>query len=374
MTFDVRKSLALAAGVLAIAAPAASAGAPGPQVIATGLDNPRGLDFGLGGELWVAEAGRGGSDCTLENPEGGAGCFGKTGAITKIDKRGNKKRVVSNLPSVASQSGNEASGPSDISFTLGGLLGYFTVGLGANPAQREQYPQTAGMGKLYRVLPTGHVAGVAGDVAGYEAAHNPDADQPTAEVDSNPNSVDATGLHVAVADAGGNSLIRYGLRGPETLGVIPFKMSPAPEIPDFPVPPGTPIPTQSVPTSIVRGPDGAYYVGQLTGFPFPTGGASVWRIVPGQAPTEYATGFTTINDLAFGKDGALYVLQMTSATLIGPPTPGKLIRVPKRGPRTEIAPGTLTSPTGLAVDGNYAYVANKGDQAGAGEIVKLPLR
>lgn len=374
MTIDVRKSLALAAGVLAIAAPAASA-TTGPQVIATGLDNPRGLDFGLGGELYVAEAGRGGSDCTLQNPEGeGAGCFGKTGAITKIDRRGNKKRVVSDLPSVASPTGGEASGPTDISFTLGGLLGYFTVGLGANPAQREQYPQTAGMGKLYRLLPTGHVAGVAGDPAGYEAANNPDADQPTAEVDANPNSVDATGLHVAVADAGGNSLIRYGLRGPETLDVIPFKMSPAPEIPDFPVPPGTPIPTQSVPTSIVRGPDGAYYVGQLTGFPFPTGGASVWRIVPGQAPTEYATGFTTINDLAFGKDGTLYVLQMTSATLIGPPTPGKLIRVPKRGPRTEIAPGTLTSPTGLAVDGNFAYVSNKGDQAGAGEIVKLPLR
>jgi hypothetical protein len=260
-----------------------------------------------------------------------------------------------------------------VSFTLGGLLGYYTVGLGANPSVRQEFPQTAAMGKLYTFLPTGHTTAV-GDPAAYEAAKNPDADQPTAEVDSNPNSVDATGLHVAVADAGGNSLLRYGLRGPETLGVIPFKTSPAPEIPDFPVPPGTPIPTQSVPTSIVRGPDGAYYVGQLTGFPFPTGGASVWRIVPGQAPTEYATGFTTITDLAFGKDGTLYVLQMTSATLIGPPTPGKLIAVPKRGPRREIAPGTLQSPTGLAVDSQFAYVSNKGDQAGAGEIVKLPLR
>jgi len=360
MTIDVRKSLALAAGVFALAA--APAAATGPQVIASGLDNPRGLDFGFAGELYVAESGRGGSDCTLPNDA----CFGKTGAITKIDKRGHKKRVVGNLPSVASPSGGEATGPSDVSFTLGGLLGYFTVGLGGHPDMRAEHPQTAGMGKLYRLLPTGHVAGVAGDPAAYEGANNPDADQPTAEVDSNPNSVDASGLHVTVADAGGNSLIRYGLRGPDTLGVIPFKV--------FPGPDGSPIPTQSVPTSIVRGPDGAYYVGQLTGFPFPTGGASVWRIVPGQAPTEYATGFTTINDLAFGKDGTLYVLQMTSATLIGPPTPGKLIRVPKRGARSELAPGTLQSPTGLAVDANYAYVSNKGDQAGAGEIVRIPLR
>src|SRR4051812_36815304 len=109
MTIDVRKTLALAVGVLAIAAPAATASG-GPHVIASGLDNPRGLDFGSGGELYVAEAGRGGSDCTLENPEGGgAGCFGKTGAITKIDKRGTKQRVVSNLPSVASPTGGEAS-------------------------------------------------------------------------------------------------------------------------------------------------------------------------------------------------------------------------------------------------------------------------
>ncbi len=371
MTIDVRKSLALAAGLLALTAPVAAAS--GPQVIASGLDNPRGLDFGFAGELYVAESGRGGSDCSLSSPERGESCFGKTGAITKIDKRGNKKRVIGNLPSLASPTGGEATGPSDVSFTLGGLVGYYTIGLGANPAVRKQFPQTAGMGKLYTFLPTGHTTAV-GDPAAYEAAKNPDADQPTAEVDSNPNSVEASGLHVTVADAGGNSLIRYGLRGPETLGVIPFKMSPAPEIPDFPVPPGTPIPTQSVPTSIVRGPDGAYYVGQLTGFPFPTGGASVWRIVPGQAPTEYATGFTTINDLAFGKDGTLYVLQMTSATLIGPPTPGKLIRVPKRGARTELAPGTLQSPTGLAVDEQYAYVSNKGDQAGAGEIVRIPLR
>jgi hypothetical protein len=317
--------------------------------------------------------GRRGSECIGTSPDGGTACFGRSGAITKIDRRHGQRRIVRNLPSLASPNGNEASGPSDVSFTLGGLLGYVTVGLGANPAVREQFPQTAGMGKLYRLLPTGHMS-VAADPAGFEAAKNPDADQPTAEVDSNPYSVDATGARVAVADAGGNDVVAFGLRGPSLLGVLPFKTSPAPDIPGFPVPPGTPIPTQSVPTSVVRGPDGAYYVGQLTGFPFPTGGASVWRIVPGQAPTEYATGFTTINDLAFGKDGTLYVLQMTSTTLIGPPTPGKLIRVPKRGPRTELAPGTLQSPTGLAVDDKFAYVSNKGDQAGAGEIVKIPLR
>ncbi len=38
------------------------------------------------------------------------------------------------------------------------------------------------------------------------------------------------------------------------------------------LPPGTKIPMQAVPNSVVQGPDGAWYVGQLTGFPFPVGG------------------------------------------------------------------------------------------------------
>jgi hypothetical protein len=36
---------------------------------------------------------------------------------------------------------------------------------------------------------------------------------------------------------------------------------------------------QAVPTSVAVAPDGAYYVGQLTGFPFPVGGARVFRVV-----------------------------------------------------------------------------------------------
>jgi hypothetical protein len=35
---------------------------------------------------------------------------------------------------------------------------------------------------------------------------------------------------------------------------------------------------------VVVGPDGAYYVSQLTGFPFPVGAANVYRVVPGSAP------------------------------------------------------------------------------------------
>ena len=45
-----------------------------------------------------------------------------------------------------------------------------------------------------------------------------------------------------------------------------------------------------MPTAVVRGPDGAWYVSQLTGFPFTKGSASIWRIGASGEPTEYASG------------------------------------------------------------------------------------
>jgi hypothetical protein len=138
------------------------------------------------------------------------------------------------------------------------------------------------------------------------------------------------------------------------------------------VPAGTPIPVQSVPTSVVLK-DEKVYVGELTGFPFVPGLAKVWVIERGQAPRVYAEGFTLIVDLAWGKDGSLYVLEIATDTLLGPPSPGALIRVKPDGSREELAAGKLTSPTGLALHGRFAYVSNHGTEAGAGEVVRIPL-
>ena len=53
-----------------------------------------------------------------------------------------------------------------------------------------------------------------------------------------------------------------------------------------------PFPRDAVPTGVALGPDGAYYVPTLTGFPFTAGTAAVYRVVPGQAPTVYASNLT----------------------------------------------------------------------------------
>ena len=71
------------------------------QVVASGLDNPRGLVFGADGALYVTEAGRGGPStlCTTqpENPTGPLRCYGPSGAITRVTATG-QQRFVTGLP------------------------------------------------------------------------------------------------------------------------------------------------------------------------------------------------------------------------------------------------------------------------------------
>ena len=88
----------------------------------------------------------------------------------------------------------------------------------------------------------------------------------------------------------------------------------------------------AVPTGVVKGPDGAYYMSQLTGFPFPVRGAKVFRVDPATgAYTTYASGFTMAMDLDFGRDGTLYVLEIDSDTLLAPGTEGAIWAVPPGG-------------------------------------------
>ena len=52
------------------------------EVLAEGLNAPRGITVGADGSIWVAEAGSAGETC-LDEAAGGF-CFGPTGAITRI--------------------------------------------------------------------------------------------------------------------------------------------------------------------------------------------------------------------------------------------------------------------------------------------------
>ena len=80
------------------------------DVIASGLNNPRGLNFGPDGALYVAEAGSGGAGPRAEGPEG-IRCYGTSSSISRIDLRsGAVTRVATGLSSLAGEDGSFAIG------------------------------------------------------------------------------------------------------------------------------------------------------------------------------------------------------------------------------------------------------------------------
>ena len=172
-----------------------------------------------------------------------------------------------------------------------------------------------------------------------------------------------------VTDAGGNSLLRVSASGRiSTVAVFPERLALAP--PFLGLPPGAQIPMQAVPTAVAQGPDGALYVSQLTGFPFPVGGSTIWRI-GGFAPTPYLTGFTNVVDLAFGPDGSLYVVELASTGLLTG-LDGSLIRVSSSGARTVMAAG-LFAPGGVAIGPDHAaYVTVCSVCPAGGAVLRIP--
>jgi len=340
---------------------------PGPQFvpIAAELNNPRGMTIGPDGALYVAEAGLGGDGPCLPNPEGdGEVCYGPTGSIARIAD-GQVERIATGLPSLAAPGGASATGVQDVIVTEDGI--YAVIGLGADPAAREQLGDVgADFGTLVRINDDGTYT-VLVDIAAYETAENPEP----AAVDSNPYSLVAVDDHFIVADAGGNDLLHIDGNGTiTTLAVFGPRMVDAP--PFLGLPPGTQIPMEAVPTGLTVGPDGAFYVGELTGFPFQVGAARVWRVVPGEDPEVFAEGFTNIVDTAFGPDGRLYVLEIAADSLLSETSPGALYRVEADGTKTLLARDGLVMSTGLAIDDEgTTYIANFGVVPGMSQVVGL---
>jgi hypothetical protein len=186
---------------------------------------------------------------------------------------------------------------------------------------------------LYRVV-RGNATEIA-DLGAFEATVNPDG------MEINPNPFDVAALwdgSALVADAGANALLRVDHRGNiDWVATLPNELVSTDNVKELfncpmgppsicqPPPVGLPpmIPAQAVATSIAVGPDGYYYMGELKGFPAPTGESRVWRIKPtahharcGTSPdcTVIADGFTSIVDLAFGWDGTLHVVELDEAS------------------------------------------------------------
>ena len=263
------------------------------EVVASGLDNPRHLTFAPNGDLFVVEAGLGGGDQLL-------GASRPRRVLPRVHRCGDggspmlgrDPEVLTGLPSIINDEG-EVLGPSDIVFT-GSKNFAVSVGLGGSDEFRAGFGP---FGTLLATLVTGRLGvddySLFADVMANEVAANPDG----TDIDSNPVGFVRQGSRYVLADAGGNAVVEVTQRRSTEFSTVAAL-------------PPTSIGADAVPTAVVRGPDGAYYISQLTGFPFQPGAANIWRVVPGAGPTVFASGLTNVTDLAFARDGTLYAVEI----------------------------------------------------------------
>ncbi|HRA30623.1 MAG TPA: ScyD/ScyE family protein [Thermomicrobiales bacterium] len=350
------------------------------QVIATGLTSPRGLTVTADGTVYVAEAGTAGPNCVDigEGHDAVHVCAGATGAITKV-ANGVQTQFVTGLPSV--DFGEDPTGPHDVVVGDNGQI-YAVIGLGSKPDNRTTVgvPLVGELAKSFGTIVAVNSDGTWHSIA--DASEWQNTDPSGTGIDSNPFSLVATESGFVVSDAGGNNLIAVhpgtGAENTtyETLGVFPNRMVTPP--PFLGMPPGVQIPMQAVPTGVVQGPDGAYYVGELTGFPFSLGMARVWRVTASGEQSVYADGFTNILGVAFDSHGNMYVLEMTKGGLLAadPSNPasatGALIKVSPDGHKTTVMTTGLIAPTGIAIGPDDSiYISNFGVMPGMGQVIKV---
>lgn len=255
-------------------------------------------------------------------------------------------------------------------------------------------------GRLFRVA-RGNKREIANLMA-FEANVNPDG----GEIDSNPFDVALLkGGKVLVADAGGNDLLIVDQKGNvDWVANFPSELVSTQhaknlvgcptQIPDLAFVCDLPemMPAQAVITSVTVGPDGAYYVGELKGFPGEPGTSRIWRVEAGTrhaqcesspACSVVADGFTSIVDLAFGKNGVLYVVEFDEAGFLavelaqfGMPglTQGGTVSACQlaAGTCAPVAEG-LTLPIAVALDRKgKLYAAVAALIPGAAQVITLP--
>ena len=187
------------------------------------------------------------------------------------------------------------------------------------------------------------------DIRDNEGRHNPDGGID----ESNPFGILALPGEELLTDAGGNALLRVEANGSiSTVATFPSRVNGRT--------------TDAVPTDVAVGPDGAYYVSELTGVPFATNAARIYRVVPGGTPTVYLTNFTTAIDL-FGLTEP-YVLEHSSGPTFfaaGEDHPDHARRHKDNGR------DRLDRPTSMVIDNDgVIYVINHGISMGAGELTE----
>jgi hypothetical protein len=353
----------LLAGGAAAASPAAAAPlSANVTVFASGLNNPRGLAFGPGGDLYVAEGGLGGTltttpaDCTQVPSPVGPYSGGFTSRISKIGPDGVRTTVAGGLPSsqTSPMLGSLVSGVADVAFA-GGRLYALEAGAGCSHG-------LAGTdNSILRVNADGTTTPVA-DLSEFLKSHpvaHPNADD--FEPDGTWYSMVAVRGDLYAVEPNHGEIDRIDPATGAISRVIDVSASQG----------------HIVPTALAY--KGNFFVGNLGTFPVTPGSESLFKVTPSGQIKTWATGLTTVLGLVAGPRDRLYVLE--SMTAPGFPGPGELgtgqvVRIDPSGAQTVIATG-LSFPTAITLGPDGAlYVSNLGfggPAPGLGQILKITV-
>lgn len=314
------------------------------SVIADGLDAPAGIQTDVFGNHWVAESGTGAND----------------GRIIVIKRNGDKETVITGLPSFFSTATRDVRGAWR-TFELPDNKVAVIIGEGPSP-------------EFGRIL----IFNFRGFRIGHSAPKTPADAIKSIDItsyalsldgvnDSNPYSMatDHWG-NMYVADAGANRVFKVDKRTSEisVFAVIP----PSPN----PLPFGPPV-SDAVPTKIISKGFNSFYLAELTGFPFAPGAAKIYEIDFKGSVTTFATGLTTITDLARDKrTGDLYALQFGAFGFN--PFPGfaqgssKISRINSAGGNIQTVAEDFGPASGLGLDGRGNILVT---ELGQGRLLQL---
>lgn len=335
--------LTIAILAIAIALPTVAQDAPpalpeNAEVVAEGLNYPRGLFVADDGALYIAEPGMGG-DQVVSAEEGAAATAGLSGQVTVVGVDGEVSAAWDNVPSVFSEA-------------EGAALGVYRA-----------YPQGDSLWVVMSDVPGLALSGTVLeldsttlriknmiDLVAYENANNTDG---TDEVLSNPGDIawDANGT-LYIVDTGANSLFTWS---PEA-GLTPFIVWN-----DNPVP-----------TSIEFAADGSLYVGFLGTEIAPGAGHIEHWSADGQTLIETFSNLNAVTDIEVAADGSVYAVQLITGFGEQGPLPGNIVEITTEGATPVVE--NLMTPFSLDTDaaGNlYVSTGTTFTGPGAGSVLKI---